>query len=238
MFLVVYARIYGTAMLDALASIAKSAWTLILPIALVFAFIALSALLGPLGPDVSGFLLSLARAAAFSVYSYFLAQLVAKNRASVKDLKTSLGAYFWTWVNLFFVLWIVGFVVGRAMMHHPQGPTLIMVLSLMELIVLNAAPEIIYLKGSYGGLETIQRSFAFLQENWIEWFVPNALILAGWWFFTTGVISFGMLPFAAVTGPILIGALLHVLMVFRGFLFEILDGSTHRQRMFRFRGKL
>jgi hypothetical protein len=47
-----------------------------------------------------------------------------------------------------------------------------------------------------------------------------------------------MLPFAAVTAPILIGALLHVLMVFRGFLFEILDGSTHRQRMFRFRGKL
>jgi hypothetical protein len=224
MFLVVYARIYGSAMLDALASIAKSAWTLILPIALVFAFIALAGVLNPLGM-VGGILLS-------------LAQLVAKNTASVKDLKTSLGAYFWTWMNLFFVLWVIGFLVNTVAMNNPQGATLLTVISLMELIVLNAAPEIIYLKGSYGGLETIQRSFGFLQENWIEWFLPNALILAGWWFFTTGVISFGMLPFAAVTAPILIGALLHVLMVFRGFLFEILDGSTHRQRMFRFRGKL
>lgn len=237
MFLVVYARIYGTAMLDALASIAKSAWTLILPIALVFAFIALGGLLNPLGM-AGGILLSLARTAACSVYSFFLAQLVAKNRASVKDLKTSLGAYFWTWMNLFFVLWIVGFLLNTAVMNNPQGQTLMAVISLMELIVLNAAPEIIYLKGSYGGLETIQRSFAFLQENWIEWFVPNALILAAWWFLTTGVISLGMLPMASVTGPILIGALVHVLMVFRGFLFEILDGSTHRQRMFRFRGKL
>jgi hypothetical protein len=237
MFLVVYARIYGSAMLDALASIAKSAWTLILPIALVFAFIALAGVLNPLGM-VGGILLSLARTAGCSVYSYFLAQLVAKNTASVKDLKTSLGAYFWTWMNLFFVLWVIGFLVNTVAMNNPQGATLLTVISLMELIVLNAAPEIIYLKGSYGGLETIQRSFGFLQENWIEWFLPNALILGGWWFFTTGVISFGMLPFAAVTAPILIGALLHVLMVFRGFLFEILDGSTHRQRMFRFRGKL
>lgn len=237
MFVIVYARIYATALLEALAAIGKNLWTLILPIALVFAWVAIALLLGPLGM-VGGFIASLVRTAICSVYSYFVAQLVAKNRADLKDLKTSLGAYFWTWMNLFFVLWVLDLVLGMATTNNPQGPQLMAVVSLMQLVVLNAAPEIIYLKGSYGGLETVQRSFAFLQENWIEWFVPNALVLAGYWLFSTGVLTLSFLPMASVTAPVLLGAGLHVVVVFRGFLFEILDGSTHRQRMFRYRGKL
>jgi hypothetical protein len=111
-------------------------------------------------------------------------------------------------------------------------------LTMMELIVLNAAPEVIYLKRSSGGIETIQRSFSFLQENWIEWFLPNVLILGFVWLVINGTIPVGALPLPVITVPVLGGALLHVVMVYRGFLFQTLDGSTHRQRMFRFRGKL
>ena len=35
--------------------------------------------------------------------------------------------------------------------------------------------------------------------------------------------------------PVLEGALLHLVMVFRGHLFAALDGSSHRQRMYRYR---
>jgi hypothetical protein len=31
------------------------------------------------------------------------------------------------------------------------------------------------------------------------------------------------------------GALLHLVMVFRGYLFAALDGTSHRQRMYRYR---
>lgn len=232
MFLLVYARIYGTAFVDALAAIGRNLWTLILPMALLFAFIMLAMLVAPLGV-VGGFLMSLAMTAGFSIYTYFLSQVVAKARVGLSDLRTSIGAYFWTWMNLFFVLWIIDILLGP-MKVTAEGRTLLQALMMMELVILNAAPEVIYVKGSSGGIETIQRSFAFLQESWIEWFVPNALILAGIFLVQSGRISLNALPLPIVTVPVLMGALLHVAMVFRGFLFHMLDGSTHRQRMFKY----
>jgi hypothetical protein len=234
MFLVVYARIYGQSFLNALASIGRNAWTLALPVALSFAFIALAALLAPLGM-LGGILMSLARTAGCSIYCYFLSQLVAKSRFGIGDLKTSIGAYFWNWMNLFFVLWVVDFALSGFAKTNPQ---LLIAINLMELIVLNAAPEVIYQKGTSGGLETIQRSFAFLQESWIEWFVPNGLVLGAVAVVMLGTIPPSFFPFAALTIPLVFGVLLHVVMVFRGFLFQELDGSTHRQRMYKFRGKL
>lgn len=236
MFLLVYARIYGKAFVDAVVAIGRNLWTLILPMALLLAFLTLARLVSPLG-IAGGFLLSLAMTAGCSIYTYFVAQVVAKNRVGLGDLRTSIGAYFWTWMNLFFVLWIVDLILGP-MEVTPDGQRLRSAVSMIILVVLNAAPEIIYLKGASGGLETIQRSFTFLQECWIEWLVPNVLIIAGVWFLITGAIPLHLLPFPQITFPVLAGALLHLVMVFRGFLFQLLDGSTHRQRMFRFRGKL
>lgn len=236
MFVVVYARLYARAFVDALAAIGRNLWTLVLPMGLVVAFLALGLLVGPLG-IAGGFILALARSALFSVYTYFLGEIVAKNRVGLADLKTSLGAYFWTWVNLFFVLWIIDLVLGP-MSVTPDGQRLRQVISMMELVILNAAPEIIYSKRTAGGLDTIQRSFAFLQEAWIEWFIPNALILAVAWFVMNGTIPLLQLPLPFLTVPVVGGALLHVVMVYRGFLFQLLDGTTHRQRMFRFKGSL
>lgn len=236
MLLVVYARIYGQAFVNALAAIGRNLWTLVLPIALVFAFVALAFAVSPLG-YAGGFLMGLAQSAALSIYTYFVSQIVAKQRVGLSELRTSIGAYFWTWINLFFVLWIIDIILGP-MKTTADGQRMLSALMMLELVVLNAAPEVIYLKGTSGGIETIQRSFQFLQENWIEWFIPNALVLAVIWFGRNGTIPFLSLPMPQITLPVLFGALLHVVMVFRGFLFQTLDGSTHRQRMFKFRGKL
>ena len=236
MFFVVYARIYGQAFINALAAIGRNLWTLVLPIGLAFAFLALGLAVSPLG-IAGGFLMGLAQSAACSIYTYFVAEVVAKNRVGLGDLKTSIGAYFWTWINLFFVLWIIDLLLGP-MKVTPDGQRMLKALTMMELIVLNSAPEVIYLKRSSGGFETIQRSFAFLQENWIEWAVPNVLILGFVWLIINGTLPLSALPVPAISVPVLGGALLHVVMVYRGFLFQTLDGSTHRQRMFRFRGKL
>lgn len=239
MFVLVYLRIYGKSLVDALAAIGKSPWTLLLPMGLMVAFYFLAMLVSPLGL-VGGFLLALARTAGFSIYTYFLAAVVSRQKSSVSELKTAMGAYFWSWMNVFFVLWIVDLVLGAGLAANPRGPTITLALTFMELIVLNAAPEVIYQRRVMGGLETITRSFQFLQENWIEWFVPNGLLLAGLWAFFTGG-GLGLLagvPFGVVGVLLLAGVLFHVVMVARGFLFETLDGSTHRQRMFRFRGKL
>lgn len=237
MVFVVYARIYAKALLDALGVIGKNLWTLILPMGLVLVWTLVRTLTGGLG-FAGGFVMGFLHAALASVYSYFLAQMVARQAVTVRELRTSLGAYFFNWISFFFLLFMIELGLDIATKSNPDGRPLLVVVKLLELVALNAAPETIYLKGTGNGIETISRSFRFLQENWIEWFVPNLLVIGFVFLLLTGRLSLSWLPLPSVLVPILGGALLHVVAVFRGFLYETLDGSTHRQRMFRFRGSL
>ncbi len=94
-------------------------------------------------------------------------------------------------------------------------------------VLLSAAPEAIYQRGTYGGLATVQKSISFLQQHWIEWLLPSAAFVLLLWELPT-------LP--RFPDALLKGAIFHVGMLFRGHLFAALDGSTHRQRMFKYRG--
>jgi hypothetical protein len=228
----VYARIYAKAFTDALAAIAKNPWTLLLPMGLAVAWQVLGTLLGSmLDPFSGGFLIGLARSAALSIYCFFLGGLVANQKVGLDQLKASLGAYFWSWISIFFVLWVVDLVLTPVFKTNPD---LAVPFTLVKLIALNAVPEVVYQKGTRGGLETITRSFGFLQESWIEWFIPNALLIGlGFAAVALGALVAGLV--GAIGVGLVGGIFLHVAMVFRGFLFEALDGSTHRQRMYRFR---
>ncbi|MBL9038361.1 MAG: hypothetical protein JNG84_07605 [Archangium sp.] len=227
----VYLRLYGTSVVDAVKAVAKSPWTLVLPVGLGVAFFFLAMVLAPLGL-VGGVLLGFARAAGLSAYLYFVGELVSKSPTSLSELKKSFGVFFWSVIGVSFVLWVVDIVLGIALENNPQKEQLLGALDLISLIALNAVPETIYVKGTRSGVDTIMVSFRFLQESWIEWFLPNGLLIAAVWF------GRGFIPFELVGAlPVVIGfaVLFHVVMVFRGFLYLALDGSTHRQRMFRFR---
>lgn len=228
----VYARLYWDCLVSALAGIGRNLWTLLLPMGLMVAFVLLAGMVAPLGMG-GGIIMGLARSAAMSIWCYFASEIVAHSKVGLEDFKTSIGAYFWSWINLFFVLWIVDLLLATGLGRtNPNLPLAMRLADLMALVVLNAAPEVITQKGSRGGLETIQRSFAFLQESWIEWFLPNALVVVGVLLFIDRVLP--TLPAAALL-PIAVaaGAFAHVFLVFRGHLFKELDGSTHRQRMYR-----
>lgn len=234
-FVTVYLRIYADCLQKALGGISKNLWTLLLPMGLALALQLLTPLLATLGL-VGGILLGLAIDAAVSCYLYFTGEVVANARVGLKDFQKSIGAYFWSIMNLFFVFWLARLVVRLV----APGPTahgiLSLGLSLLIALILNAAPEIIYRKGSYGGIETITRCVRFIQENWIEWLVPNVLLMGAMYLLWTAPPL--LVPYEALVRAILLGALIHVLMVFRGHLFAVLDGSNHRQRMFRFRNGL
>lgn len=230
----VYAGIYGKAFTNALAAIGKNPWTLLLPMGLAVAWMLLATLLGSaLDPYSGGMLIGLARSAALSIYCFFLGGLVANQKVGLDQLRTSLGAYFWSWISIYFVLWVVDLVLTPVFKTNPNLAT---PYSLVLLIALNTVPETIYQKGTRGGIETIQRSFGFLQENWIEWFIPNGLVLGAVFalsVFGAVLTIFGTL--GAIVSGLVIGVLVHIYAVFRGFLYEALDGSTHRQRMYRAR---
>jgi hypothetical protein len=231
--LTVYGRIYAESLRQALAGIRKNLWTLLLPMALFVGFSLVGSLLLSIGV-LGGILMGLVLAAVLSCYFYFLGEVVAKSRVRFDEFGKSIGAYFWSVANVLFVFWIAELVVSALFRGTPQGPIFAQLLVLAALILLNATPEVIYQRGTYGGLQTVQRSIQFLQANWIEWGIPNLLILGLFLWFPHG-------PFLALgqLGPyvdgIVHGALFHLAMVFRGHLFAALDGTSHRQRMYRWR---
>jgi hypothetical protein len=235
--LVVYARLYWECLRKAILGIRKSPWTLLLPVALLIAYVLAQNLLGSLRLGggfgfVAGILMVFVQAALISCYLYFVGEVVSQSRVRVSEFGRSIGTYLWSVVNLGFVLWVASFLIGMLFRTNAGAAYLLLVLA--SLILLNPAPEIIYLRGTYGGLATVQRSIAFVQQNWIEWFIPNlplvalGYLISPWLFAQPDLLSFFALAIA-------VGALFHVAVVFRGHLFQALDGSTHRQRMFRYR---
>lgn len=230
-FALAYLRLYARCFALAFKGIAKNAWTLVLPMGLFVAYLLLAVPISRLGP-LAGIFLRLAMYFGFSSYLFFAAGIVANQRVDLADLKKSFLAYFWSLMGLFFVLWIVEIILGAVLAQNPNRMVILRGVDLLAFIVLNPAPEIIYLKGTRGGMDTISRSVKFIQENWIEWFVPNLLVGFGVWWLGTRA---SQLPTAvAIVAALFAGALFHVVMVFRGNLFEALDSSTHRQRMYKY----
>jgi hypothetical protein len=231
--LTVYLRIYADAFQQALTGIRKNAWTLFLPMSLLVANgLATGLVITALG-RLGSFVVWAVWAAAASCYLYFLGEVVAKSRVKLDEFGRSVGAYFWSVANLFFVYWVASLVI-EVLVPRPQQAVFSQLLVLAAVILLNAAPEVIYQWGSRGGLETVQRSVRFLQANWIEWGIPNLLVLAAWYYVPRDPLApLGTL--GTVLTAVVEGALLHLVMVFRGHLFTALDGTSHRQRMYRWR---
>lgn len=232
----IYARLYLDCSRRALASIAKSPWTLLLPVGLFLALQLAGVLASPLGV-LAGIVLALVLAALGGCYLYFLGEVVANARVQLSEFRKSIGVYFWSVANVLFVYWIARLLLDMLLSHSPEARSAEIALKLVALVLLNAVPEVIYQKHTYGGLATIQRAIEFLQGNWLEWGVPNLLLLAGLWVLLT--YGLGMVVGLGTAGLVLwsliFGSVLHAVMVFRGHLFAALDGSSHRQRMFRYR---
>jgi hypothetical protein len=222
----VYLAIYGGCFQRSLKAIGRNAWTLLLPVVAVHYAAMLAARAGILG----GLLMALASAALFSSYLYFVGELVQSGRVSLNELRNSIGAYFWSIMNVFFVFWVASLVLSLVVGGNANAGALILALWIVAVVALNATPEVIYLRGSYGGMQTIAASWAFLKLHWIPWFAVNVPLLA------VVVLLREWVPPLPVVGPfagdVLAGAAFHVVMVFRGNLFRALDGSSHRQRMF------
>jgi hypothetical protein len=220
----VYLHVYSECFRKAFAAIAKNPWTLLLPGVVLFAREWASRLAYSLGM-LAGIVVTLATAALFSSYLYFVGELVQGGRISGKDLQRSLGAFLWPVVNVFFVVWLASLALGLLAGGNPNSAAMLYALWIVALVALNAVPEVIYLRGNHGGMQTILASWEFLEAQWIPWFGANVPLLGA-------AALIAAYVQASIVGTILLGAAVHVAMVFRGNLFLALDRSSHRQRMF------
>jgi len=179
---------------------------------------------------VGGFLLTLVWAACVGSFLYLVEMIVRTTRVSLEDFRRSFGVYLWDVVGVLFIFWIFFRIVTPALLTTPQGPALVLGIYLAIFVFFNAVPELIYL-GHCSALDLLRESYAFIGENWIEWF-PASIAAAA------AVYAVNSLPLAGVLVWLQTGftaLLVYFVMVMRGLLFLELHGTTRRSRAFRHR---
>lgn len=226
----VYLRIYATCFQKALVGCRRNAWTLLLPIGLWSLLLLAGMLVGGAGM-VGGMVVGLVMDAVLSSYLYFVGEIVSESKARFSELKGSFLAYFWSVLGVAFVIFVVQLLLGMLLAGSSQSAVVFLLVYAGAFVLCNATPEVIYQKGTNGGVATIQQSIRFIHENWVEWFIPIILLAGLNYLVISGLMLLGMHPYLLAIPA---GALVHFMMVFRGYLFRELDGSGHRQRMYKF----
>lgn len=227
--------------------------------------VAATAVAAPLGL-VGGFILGAVNALLIGATLHLIEQaVIGARRLTLQDVGGSFGHYFWDVIGVGFVLWIPMMLLDRGIAANPNGPLIGTAIYLLLFILLNPAPEVIYQVRHGSPLDVIRESYEFVVDNWIEWFLPLAIVVAplglSFFFGMTGRLGRGagldfyqvlILPFTVLDAwlgqlgvpPSLSSMLLIVLtplaaaamLIFRGHLFAALHGTSRRQRIFQARG--
>jgi hypothetical protein len=224
-----------------------------------------TSLAGPLG-IVGGFIVGAVNALLIGATLSLVEEAVLSSRRLVfRDIWDGFGQYFWDVIGVGFVLWLPLMLLERGLAANPYGPFLAAALFLLLFILLNPAPEVIYQVRHDSPLDVLRESYAFVLQNWIEWFLPLALVVAplglSFFFGISGRLGRGagldffqvvVLPFtllgawlgylglpqqaSLVLVLLLTPPLAAGMLIFRGHLFKALHGSSRRQRLFQRRG--
>lgn len=129
----------------------------------------------------------------------------------------------------------VGFVIYIAqIILRPITMKFYFIITVIAIIVLNALPETLYLE-DYDGYNSIIKSVYFLKENILNWGLPNIIIMALIYASTSGASMFTGLYFSdlkSIAKSIVIIIIMGIYLIYRGMLFEILNGSSRRKREF------
>lgn len=256
--------LYKHAFLESVRSFARG-W--IIAVALVVFAVAMQiagAVAGGLG-FLGGFLLGAVNALLVGAMLALIEIAVKMARpVGFRDVGGSLGQYFWEVISVGFVLWIPLMVLERGMAANPNGAVIGAMVFFLLFILLNPAPEVIYQVRPGSPLDVIRHSYEFVLENWIEWFLPLAIVVvpfgvsfflkissrlgggAGLQLYELMALPYELLvrlliqagvPGTAIsTLVLLLTPLVTVfMMIFRGHLFAALHGSSRRKRLFHAR---
>jgi len=215
----------------------------------------------PLGM-LGGFLLGAVNSLLIGATLSLVEQAVNSGRhLTLEDIKASFGQYFWDVISVGFVIWLPIMIIDQGAAANPYGPFLAAAIFLLLFILLNPAPEVIYQVRPGSPLDVIRLSYEFILQNWIEWFLPLALVITPFglsFFFTisermgrgalldffqilalpfqllqAGFSYLGLPSIVSLTLVLVLTPLVTVAMlIFRGHLFAALNGSSRRKRAF------
>jgi len=257
-------RLYQQSLLATLTSL-QQCWILI-PIVMIFALglVLVTSLIAQLGM-IGGFILGAANALIIGATLSLTEEAIrGGRRLRWRDIPQSMGQYFWDVISVGFMVWFPLLLLEMGLQTNPYQPLIATAVFFLVFVLLNPIPEVIYQSRKGSALEIVQESYEFVLENWIEWFLPVAIVIApfGLSFFfqissqagRRGGLDFWQLitlPFSVLSqwlsflgissnaSFIIVLILTPIatvfMLLFRGHLFASLHRSSRRQRMFQAR---
>ena len=229
---------YQKALQQSFQCVAKNWVVSFAPVAYSIGLSLVGFIVGPLGL-IGGLLLGLAAQACVSSGLYLVENMVKLGEANFDDFIKGFTVYLWELLLIAFILWIPMRVAGMALASVPNGALIFGLIKIALYILLNPLPEFLY-QTRTSGIELLTASYNFIVENWIEWFLPNVLMtVAGFYVLQAlGIVTAGLPGFLQLFVIALgFGLCLTYFMVFRGFLFAELHGTTRRSRVFRYNSR-
>lgn len=158
-------------------SLARGWMTMVAVVGFGLLLVFASQIASPLGM-IGGFLLGAVNALLVGATLSLVEQSIMHVRVlTLRDIVDSVGHYFWDVIGIGFVLWLPLMALDMSLQTNPFGQLLSYAVLLLIFLLLNPAPEIIYQVRHDSPLDVFTTSYEFVLENWIEWFLPFALIL-------------------------------------------------------------
>lgn len=225
-------------------------WHLIpLSVAAFLLFLFVSLIVSPLG-IVGQFIIGIMIIVSISYYYQWLHGVVRLERCTRQGILEFDRGYFSAALNASFLLFPAN-LIATEMARNPDTAPISAMISLAMVVLLNPLPEMIHVR-RFDGFETLVGSVRFVQQHWIEWFIPFLVLLTPFLMLgsvntliavsaaspllpVTPVIFAGqlLLPGESIIGSVLGVILGNWFMIFRAFLFEELDSGSARKRAFR-----
>lgn len=185
-----------------------------------------------------GILIFVVEAAIISDYLHIINQVMTRRKFDLEDFKNGFKVHFRKVYMVLFFIWVANYGASLLLMPILNALSLgfvLIAIYFFAFIILNPLPELIYQR-HYSEWETILKSVEFSRENAFCWFVPNAVLITGIYALNI-VIQNLMRPLASgwlslMVSSVVMAGLLSFIMLYRGFLFDILFKTTRRKRLF------
>jgi hypothetical protein len=196
---------------------------------------------------LAGIIIFACISAVISDYLYVIEFILKHERFSWDAFKVGYKVYFRNIFGTLFVLYLVNYGIGLfispILSILPFGGLIIWLIQLGIVLILNPLPEVFYQK-KYDELDSLNYSIFFMKKNPIDWIVPNIVLGLGTYFVYRSVFSLVSiltyslsyavsLPIIVIVVAILLQVVVGFSLVYRGYLFNILDNSTRRKRLFK-----
>lgn len=179
---------------------------------------------------LTGILIYILKISLIGFFMAILYRAVKDSKLNRFNLNYDFGIFATKLMQVGFLIYIVELLVSRFFGKY------FILLYVLSIIIFNALPEMIYIE-EYNGYESIKQSVKFLQNNLINWGLPNLIFLGIFYSFTNKAFIPTMLQLdlgdiKSIIISIITIVVIAIFMIYRGVLFDELNGSSRRKREF------